>query len=306
MEKQNIEQFQLKRPDIDLAAYRLLHPSPKAIVFIAHGMAEYALRYEPFARYLHQEGYSIYMHDHRGHGHTPGIKCYFADRDGWNACIEDLSAHLAQIRGEHPNTPVFLFAHSMGSFMAQEFMIRHSQDIDGVILSGSNGKPPPIAKVGKLIAKIEAKIRGPKGIATFSDKISSMEFNKRFQPIRTPQDWLSRDQAQVDAFLADPLCGAPCTTQLWLDLLNGIDEINKPERQKQIRSDLPVFIFSGTMCPVGLHGKGIRNLINAYTEAGLYRITYTLYPDGRHEMLNEINKDEVFQDITQWLDSVIN
>ena len=189
----------------------------------------------------------------------------------------------------------------MGSFLTQEFLIRYSDTVAGAILCGSNGTPPPIAKIGTLIAKLESKIRGPDAPATFSEKISTYEFNKRFQPIRTTQDWLTRDKSEVDKFIADPLSGFPCTTQFWLDMLGGIDEICKPERQKNVRKDIPLFIISGTMCAVGLFGKGVRNLINAYTQAGLYQIAYALYPGGRHEILNEINKHEVYEDIHNWL-----
>ena len=301
-----MESYLFTRPDIELASFRLIHPNPKALIFIAHGMAEHALRYSDFAQFLHEQGFSVFMHDHRGHGDTPGLRGYFTDKDGWSCCVEDMHAHIESIKKSNPSVPFFLFGHSMGSFLTQEYLIRYSTLIDGAILSGSNGTPPPIAKIGSIIAKIESKIRGAKAPATFSEKISAYEFNKRFQPIRTPQDWLSRDKSQVDAFIADPKSGFPCTTLFWLDLLGGINEICKPERQKQVRKDIPIFIFSGTMCPVGLHGKGVRNLINAYTQAGLFHIAYTLYPGGRHEMLNEINKKEVYKDVLRWLNEQLS
>jgi alpha-beta hydrolase superfamily lysophospholipase len=297
-----MESYTFTRPDIELASYRIEHSNPKACIFIAHGMAEHSLRYEELAEVLYQAGYSVFMHDHRGHGNTPGMRGFFAETDGWSKCVEDMAAHIDQIKCTHPQIPMFLFGHSMGSFLSQEYLIRYSERVDAAILSGSNGKAPPIAKVGYYIALLESKFRGSKSPATYSEKISAFEFNKRLQPIRTPQDWLTRDKERVDAYIADPLCGFPCTTQFWLDMLNGVDDIAKPERQKLVRNDLPIFIFSGTMCAVGLYGKGIRNLINAYTQAGLFRIEYTLYPGGRHEMLNEINRLDVHNDILRFFD----
>ena len=296
-----MEEYIFSRPDIELASYRYVHTSPKAMIFIAHGMAEHAQRYFDFAEFLFEHGFSIFLHDHRGHGKTKGIRGYFAKSDGWSKCVDDIHAHILSIKKTHPDTPIFLFGHSMGSFLSQEYLIRYSSHIDGAILCGSNGSPPPIAKVGTFIAKIEAKVRGADSPATFSEKISTFEFNKRFQPIRTTQDWLTRDKSEVDKFIADPLSGFPCTTQFWLDMLGGIDEICKPDRQKKVRSDIPLFIISGTMCAVGLFGQGVRNLINAYTQAGLFHLAYTLYPGGRHEILNEINKHEVYDDVLAWL-----
>ena len=296
-----MEAYHFSRPDITLAAYKKEHDNPRCCVFIAHGMAEHTLRYADFANYLHSHGMSVFGHDHRGHGKTEGQLGYFAERDGWNLCVEDMAAHIAHIKQNHPEIPLFVFGHSMGSFLMQEYLIRYSHEVDGAILSGSNGKPAPIAKIGYMIALLESKLRGGKAIASISEKIATSEFNKRFQPTRTDQDWLSRDKEQVDLYIADPLSGFPCTTQFWLDMLQGIDEICKPERQKKVRSDLPLFIFGGTMCAVGLYGKGLRNLINAYTQAGLFRLTYCLYPNGRHEMLNEINRQEVYEDNLRWL-----
>ena len=300
-----MELYTIQRDVCTLAAYKLLHPQARASIFIAHGMAEHAQRYARFASLLHNAGFNVFLHDHRGHGQTTGLQGFFAEKAGWSKCVEDMADHITMIKESYPDLPVFVFGHSMGSFLTQEYLIRYSNLVQGAILCGSNGKNPPIAKVGYIIARLEALFRGPKALATLSEKISSFEFNKHFRPLNTPHDWLTRDRDEIQAFIDDPKCGFSCTTQFWLDMLRGIDALAVPHRQAQVRKDLPLYIIGGSACAVGLNAKGLRNLINAYTQSGLYRVTYTIYPDARHELLNETNKDEVHGDILSWLEGCL-
>ncbi len=303
------ERFSFERPDTTLAGW-LWAPEiePTATIMLLHGMGEHAQRYERIANRLVAQGFVVYAHDHRGHGasaENAEARGYFADADGWDKCISDVCAHLKQIRSQHPEIPHFLFGHSMGSFMAQEVTIRESEQLHGVILSGSNGKPNVLARVGYGIAVLERLRLGKRGRSRILDKLSFDDFNRTFQPTRTRFDWLSRDEEEVDKYIADESCGFMSTAQLWKDLLGGISHMSKPERQQQIRPDLPVYVFSGSRDPVGLETRGVRQLLQAWTEAGLTKITYTFYNEGRHEMLNEINREEVEQEIVDWLEQTM-
>ena len=297
--------------DCALGRYKWSVETPKAIILILHGMSEHAARYEHFAKYLNEEGITVYAHDHRGHGRSKnGHQGHFADVDGWDLVVEDVKQHVDIIKEESKKTipsniPFIILGHSMGSFITQEFILRYPNEVSGVILSGSDGAPDFLARMGRYVARLERLRKGGRGISNILNKLSFEDFNKAFAPNRTSSDWLSRDEQQVDLYLADDSCGFDCSNQLWIDLLDGLVEMSKLERQKTLPSFLPIFIFSGAEDPVGKNTKGVRNLLEAYTAAGLKSITYTFYPGGRHEMLNEINKMEVYKDIVDWLQSSV-
>lgn len=273
---------------------------PKAAVQIAHGLAEHSGRYARLAEALTNAGYAVYANDHRGHGHTanPGDLGYFATGDGWAKCLDDLWSLNRRIAADLPGKPIVFLGHSMGSFMGQRFCAEHSDALAGCVLSGSNGAPPAIAGVGRLIARFERFRLGPRGRSQLLQKMMFGEFNRRFEPTRTAFDWLSRDPAEVDRYIADLLCGFPFTTQLAIDLLGALGPLTSPESVAKIRKDLPVYIFSGARDPVGANIDG---LIDAWRRAGVQKIAVKLYEDGRHEMLNETNRDEVTRDLLAWL-----
>lgn len=277
----------------------------RGVVAIAHGMAEHAARYDAFARHLNSRGYIVEAHDHRGHGRTaPNAEAlgFFAAKDGWSRVVADLIERLADMRKRYPDDRLVLFGHSMGSFMSQQIMFQAPQGIDAVVLSGSNGKPLPLAAMGRWVARLERMRHGPHGRSELLAKLTFGEFNKKFAPTRTAFDWLSRDPAQVDAYVADPLCGFPCTTQMWIDLLDALPKLSKPKMREAIPEDLPVLIMSGDRDPVGLN---LAELASGYDKVGMTRVTTKLYHDGRHEMLNETNRDQVFADIAAWLDRTL-
>lgn len=274
----------------------------RGVVAIAHGMAEHAARYDAFAQYLNQRGYIVEAHDHRGHGRTaPNAAAlgFFADEGGWNRVVADLIERLADMRRRYPDQKLVLFGHSMGSFMAQQIMFEAPDDINAVVLSGSSGKPLPLAALGRLVARFERIRLGQHGRSTTLAKLTFGEFNKKFAPNRTPFDWLSRDAAQVDAYVADPLCGFACATQMWIDLLDALPKLAKPKNREKIPQELPVLIMSGDRDPVGLN---LSELVNGYDKIGMAKVTTKLYHDGRHEMLHETNRDAVFADIAAWLE----
>jgi len=282
--------------------------APRAVVLIAHGMAEHAGRYARFAEALNAAGFAAYGFDHRGHGHTAQSAKelgHFADRDGWNRAVADLAAagELALLR--HPGLPLLLFGHSMGSFMAQQFLYQHGARLSGCVLCGSNGKPPAIAAFGRLFARFERFRLGKRGISIPIHVMSFGAFNKRFQPRRTDFDWLSSDPAEVDKYIADPFCGFPLTVQSWIDLLDGLDAMAQPANQARIPKHLPVYIIAGRHDPVSGGGRGLQQLIEAYRAAGLTHVHSQFYPEARHELLNEINRNEVTADIIAFFESCL-
>ncbi len=278
--------------------------SPRAIVQIAHGLAEHSARYARLAAALNAAGYGVYASDHRGHG--PGAAAadlgHFADEKGWDKAVGDLWTFNRLIASEQPGKPIVFLGHSMGSFLGQQFVAGHSDALAGVVYSGSNGRPPAIATAGRLIARAERLRLGKRGKSALLVQMMFGDFNKRFKPARTAFDWLSRDPKEVDAYVADPLCGFPFTTQLAVDLLDALPGLIAPERLSRIRKDLPIYVLSGGDDPVGAN---IQGLIDALKGAGFSRLATRIYPGARHETLNETNRDEATRDLIAWLDGVM-
>lgn len=272
----------------------------QAVVVISHGMAEHAVRYARFAAALNAAGFVAYGFDHRGHGHTgqaSGKLGHMGDHDSWNRAVGDLAAVCRFAAARHPGKPLLLFAHSMGSFMGQQLLYEHGDLLAGAVLCGSTGKPPPIAALGRLITRLERLRLGRHGVSALVQSLSFDAFNKRFQPQRTDFDWLSRDAAEVDKYLADPFCGFPITVQSWIDLLDGLQAIARPENQARIPKGLPVFVIAGKQDPVSGGGRGLQQLLEAYRVAGLTRVESRFYDGARHELLNETNRDTVTADV---------
>ena len=292
-------------------AYRWL-PDPeisvKGIVQIAHGMAEGAHRYERVANYLTDRGYIVYAHDHRGHGRTAkdlddiGI---LAEKEGFKCLVKDLYSLTQLIKKENAQLPLFLLSHSMGSFVAQAYIMRYGKELDGVILSGTNGKQGFILDIGLWVAKQQVKKKGRNAKSPEMDKLIFGTYNKQFKPNRTSFDWLSRDEKEVDKYIEDPYCGSVFTAGFFEDFLTGLKYVGSLENKKTIPLDLPIYIFAGDKDPVGRNGKGIYDLVKDYEKVGIKNVTYKLYPEGRHEMFNEINRKEVMEDVVKWLDSLI-
>ena len=277
--------------------------SPRAVLQIAHGLAEHSARYARLAAALNAAGYAAYANDHRGHGPkaAPADLGHFADEGGWDKVVGDLWTFNRLIAAEQPGTPIVFLGHSLGSFLGRGFIAKHSDALAGAALSGSNGKPPAIATLGRLIAREERLRLGKRGKSALILQLWFGEFNKPFKPARTDFDWLSRDEREVDAFVADPLCGFPFTTQLAIDVLDALPYVTSQKSLAAIRKDMAVYVFSGERDPVGANIKG---LIQDLKAAGFTQLTTRLYPGARHETLNETNRDEVTRDLIAWLDGI--
>lgn len=278
----------------------------KGLVQIAHGMAETASRYERFAKVLNENGYIVYANDHRGHGKTAGTiekLGYLADQDGFELLVEDLYKLSLIIKDEHPNLPLFMFGHSMGSFAAQRYIMLYNKTLNGLILSGSNGKQGIVLKAGLSFAKTEIKKKGRRNKSQKLHNLIFGKYNNAFKPNRAASDWLSRDEKEVDKYIENPYCGGVFTAGFFHDFFKGLISIEDKKNFKLIPKDIPIHILSGDKDPVGNFGKGVMELYNRYRDHGVKDLQYKLYKDGRHEMLNEINREEVFQDIVDWLNS---
>lgn len=302
--------FTLTTPDgVDLFVYCWLPAEqPKAVVQIAHGLAEHAARYARLAAALNAAGYAVYANDHRGHGRT--VKTaddlgFFADRDGWRKCVDDLWQLNRHLAAKHPALPIVLLGHSMGSTLAEQFMGEHGDALAGVVLSGANGKPTFLAKIGTAITWAERARLGARGKSKLVQSLTFDAFNRNFAPARTAFDWLSRDPAEVDKYVADPLCGFPATVQLWMDLLGGWAEVSRAAHRNRVPKTLPLYLIAGARDPVSGNTRQLGPWMADYRAAGLLNLAHKFYPEARHELFNERNRDEVTADLIGWLDQVV-
>lgn len=280
------------------------HKEPKAIIQLAHGMAEHIGRYEEFAHYLVENGYAVYGHDHRGHGLTgekEGTLGFLAEENGFDRAVKDVHKINELIRKEFPQIPIILFGHSFGSFLVRRYIQIHPYTIKGVILSGTTGNPGLLGKVGKILAKREVRRKGGRAPSPFMNLLIFGAYSKVVPNAKTEFDWLTRDDQLVEEYIQDPLCGFICSSSFFVDLLTGLEKIHKEEYIQAIPKDLPILVFAGEEDPVGKKAKAVKKVIEQYKRNGLTSIEFKFYKDGRHEMLNELNKEEVYELIKKWL-----
>lgn len=275
---------------------------PRAVVLIAHGAAEHSGRYARIASVLSGEGYAVYAPDHRGHGQTAGSldRAGNAGPDGFNGMIRDLKQLADSIRGRHENVPLILFGHSMGAALSQRFIQLHGEMLSGAILSGSPGLRPNLEQAAAYTAQLAQGDNAEQVSEAFKKSFAS--FNEGLGEIKTGYEWLSRDAAEVQKYMDDPWCGFPFTNRLVAEMSQCALEAARPENVARIPKSLPILFFAGTHDRVGGNGEFVNALAKLYREAGLTDVQVTLYPEGRHEMLNEINRDVVHREIVAWLD----
>lgn len=284
-------EFTLTAPDgAELAAIRWgAVGDPRVIVQIAHGMGEHSRRYARLATALVGTGAVVYAHDQRGHGRTAGEPEHFGDLGpgGWPALVADLRHVGGHARAEHPDLPLVVIGHSMGSFALQRLLLDHSDEIDGAVLTGSTA-------FDVIAAGIDP-----------TREVDLSAFNAPFEPARTEYDWLSRDPDEVDAYVADPACGFGLDPAATASMLDGMEGTADPDRLRGIRSDLPILIASGEADPLAGGGQLVTTLADRYREAGLGSVSVRLYSGARHEVFNETNRDEVTADVVAWIDRLI-
>ena len=281
---------------------------PRAVVQIAHGIAEHIDRYRPFMEFMADNGFVAAGNYHLGHGKSirvPEEQGFFAEKDGWWRVVDDMDKLHDIMSKEYPELPYVLFGHSMGSFLTRTYLIKHPDKYDGVILSGTGHQSPALVLGGNVAASVMAKLNGAMGDGTKLDSLAFGSYLSKIENPRTKFDWLSRDAEQVDKYIADPLCGFVGKIGLYRDMMHGIKFITDKKNIAQMNKEKPVYFMSGDGDPVGDYGKGVERAYKAFCDAGLHDVFMRLYPGGRHEMLNETNKEQVYQDILNWLNEKI-
>ena len=280
----------------------------RAVLQIAHGVAEYVDRYDGFARFLTQHGIAVVGNDHLGHGKSVADDSelgWFGDEGGWMTVVDDIK-RLRDLSGEkHPGKPYFLLGHSMGSFLTRSFIIRYPDALDGVILSGTGQQSAAACFAGSLLAGREIRRNGSKYRSETLQKLAFGSYLKKIDKPSGPNDWLSRDAELIRRYSEDALCGYTVSAALMRDMMFGLDFIRKPANLAKMKKTMPVLFFSGTDDPVGGWSKGVRRVVASFIRAGMKDVTLRLYDGGRHEMLNETNKQEVYDDVLAWLNEKI-
>jgi alpha-beta hydrolase superfamily lysophospholipase len=278
----------------------------KAVVQVVHGMQEHGGRYEHLAGALIGAGYAVYAGDLRGHGLTAVAphELGHLGPGGWEAALSGVGVLGEIAREENPGAGLFLLGHSFGSFLVQAFVQRWGDRLRGAVLSGTNGRNP-LLRAGLVAARLIARRQGLDATATTLRQLAMGSFNKRFArgPGVTGMEWLSRDPAATRAYIDDPLCGFDLPNSFFLELFDLLDATWRPERERRIPRRLPIYMFSGSEDPVGGRTRGVEALARRYRRVGLADVTVRFYPGGRHEMLNELNRDEVAADLVTWLDA---
>jgi len=278
----------------------------KGIVHITHGLSEHAGRYANFAAELNSSGYAVYAHDQRGHGKTAknADNLVHIGEGGWNSMQKDLLLLIDIIKSSHSDLPLFLFGHSMGSFILRNILQNNPPKVKGVILSGTGYYERLALNAGILLAKSIVKRKGGQKRSYYINKITFRAFNANIPNPKTFFDWISRDEKVVADFYNDPLCRINCSNNLFLELFKGLKTIEHPKNIEKISKNIPIFLVSGDNDPVGHWGKDVPELVNLYKSIGVKEVRYKLYPGARHEIINEINKAEVIKDIIDWMDSI--
>lgn len=302
--------FPSKDGEHDVHAVEWLPDSraPKAVIQIVHGISEYILRYEPFARFLTEQGFAVVGSDHLGHGTTAkGTQEYgfIAHYDGWSYLAEDVHTLRVMTGEKHPGIPYFLLGHSMGSFISRTYLIRWPGTVDGCLLSGTGQEPSALVALGKTLAGLFCKVKGPNSRSRLITNLSTGAYNKKFKPNRTSADWISRDTAQVDAYVADPLCQFVPTVGMFRDMMGGLQFIADKDNLSKMDINTPIHLYSGDQDPVGGMGEGVKKVFGFFQSAGVKDLSMKLYIGGRHEMHNELNRDEVFHDVAAWVEKHI-
>lgn len=278
---------------------------PRAVVQIAHGIAEHIERYAEFMEFLASKGYVVVANDHLGHGRSiakPEEQGFFAAYKGWDFVVADMDRLHDMTAAEYPGLPYVFFGHSMGSFLTRTYLIKHPDKYDAAIISGTGQQSKALVLGGLAMANAAVLLYGPHKLGEKLNGVAFGAYNKDFEPARTAYDWLSRDTAVVDRYVADPLCGFVATVSLFRDMMGGIKFIGEQKNVDKMSKTQPVYFMSGACDPVGEKGAGVERAYKAFCKAGLKDVFMRLYPEGRHEMLNELNKYDVYNDILAWLE----
>lgn len=280
----------------------------RCVVQIVHGMAEYVERYEEFAEYLTSKGIVVTGEDHMGHGKSVGKDGkfgYFCEQDPATVLVRDVHRLKKATQAIYPDVPYIIMGHSMGSFIARNYMFRYGTGITGAIIMGTGMPDKKLMVMSKAVAGIQKTFLGSRHISEMINKLAFGKYNAAIENAKTQFDWLSRDTARVDQYIADPLCGFTFTVNGFSTLFELILRLHRDDNMERIPKKLPVLLVSGTADPVGDYGKGVHRAYDSLQAAGLENLQLKLYEDGRHELLNETNRSQVAQDIYRWIEETV-
>ena len=279
----------------------------RAVLQIVHGIAEYVERYDGFANFLNRQGILVVAEDHMGHGKSISQECpqgYFAG--GWQTAVDDTYRLTRDTMAEFRDVPFILFGHSMGSFMARTILAKYPDSgITAAVICGTGWQPAPVLAAGKAACALLCRAKGERAPSPLLQAMAFGTYNRKVEHPRTPYDWLSRDNSVVNAYKADPLCGFTPTAGLMRDMMEGIAYIQREENLARMGKALPVLFIAGGDDPVGSYGAGVRTAAEAFRKAGMERVDVRIYPLCRHELLNEINREEIMDDVSRWIDGVL-
>lgn len=284
------------------------HGAPRAVLQLVHGIAEHIGRYDRFARFMSDHGYLVCAEDHLGHGNTPENAedlGYTADKDGWVKMTDNVRALHERIAPQYPGIPYFILGHSMGSFLTRSYLIRYPGTVDACALLGTGQQPESVLKAGLAACRLEQIRLGKRGRSKLLQSLCFGAYNSQFKPNRTESDWVCSVDEVVDAYIADPFCQVMPTVTLMRDMLTGIRFNQQAENLAKMDKTTPVFFLSGDQDPVGSNGKGVRAAYQSFLDAGCGHVRLKLYPGGRHEMLNEHNWQNVYDELLSWFDQQI-
>ncbi len=291
---------------VELITYFWECEQPKGIVHIVHGMSEHAARYNEFALYLNQHGFLVFASDLRGHGKTAGSLDkvgLLAMQDGWDKVVNDVINLSKELDKKYADLPLYLLGHSMGSFIARSVAILCPGEIDGYIFSATAGHPGIKGKVGLQVSNLNLKVMGKKNRSNMMTQLAFGDFNKKYKNKRTEKDWLSKDNDIVDDYIDDPYCMQIFTSQFFNDLLSGVLTINETYNIRKMDKKKPILLFAGDMDPVGDYGRGPKEVYEKFKRAEIEDVQLKIYKTGRHEMLNETNREEVYEMVLRWLNN---
>lgn len=275
-----------------------------AVLQLAHGVAEYILRYEPFAKYMTRQGFAVVGNDHLGHGLSVAegaAPLYFGPRGSWNWVVEDIRRLREETGRKFPNVPYFMLGHSMGSFLLRTYLIQYPGTLTAAVIMGTGQQPAAMTTGGRLLANLLARKGGEDQPSDLVEKLAFGGYNKQFAPNRTGYDWLSVNEENVNRYVADPLCGGNASVGLFREMLCGLAFIRDPKNLKKMDMNTPILFVSGDQDPVGDNGRGVKQVYESFRKAGVLDVSMILYPGMRHEILNDDCREKVYRDIYDWL-----
>lgn len=285
----------------------------KGIVQLHHGLAEHSMRYDRLGSVLAENGYILNAYDFRGHGKSAenaisagyGTFGKIANKDGFNIAIEDLKEIIQGVKNDFPGKKVILLGHSFGSFVSQGYIEKYSDTIDACTLCGTSGPKNGLPKIGKIVVNIVNAFKGPDAISPLLANLAFGSYCKKIKNPKTPNDWISKNEMNVQMYNDDKWCGISLTNSFFKDLMSGLIQIHKKSNMKKISVDLPINFIYGKDDPVGSYGKSIEKLYSIYQKNGIKNLTIKAYPEDRHELFNEDNKEEVEKDLINWIEKIL-